>query len=161
MTEGSGRTAQPLNDAERDITGKALQATLTELVGLHLVAKQAHWTVVGRSFRSVHQQLDELVTNARNFADDVAERMATIGVAPDGRASTVAAGAAVTEVGADWQSDHQVVESVTTTLSGLIARLRARIDETDKTDPITQDLLIDIAASLEKAHWMWRAQLAE
>ena len=47
-------------DAQRT-AGEALQATLVDLVDLSLVAKQAHWNVVGRNFRSVHLQLDEVV----------------------------------------------------------------------------------------------------
>lgn len=161
MTSTSGPTSPVLNDAQRDITGKALQATLSELIGLHLAAKQAHWTVVGPFFRSVHTQLDELVTSARGFADQVAERASAIGVAPDGRASTVAADAGIAEPNAEWRSDRTVIDSVVSMLADIIGRLRARIDETDKTDSVTQDLLISIAAELEKAHWMWQARTAE
>lgn len=150
-----------LGNAERDITCKALQSTLLDMVGLHLVAKQAHWNVVGRFFRSVHLQLDELVAEARQFADDVAERAAALGVPPDGRAATVAAGSGVSEFSAGWRSDREVVAAIIETLDTLIHRLRARIDETDKTDLVTQDLFLKIASELEEAHWMWQAQLQD
>jgi starvation-inducible DNA-binding protein len=152
--------ASPLNDQDRDITGKVLQATLLDLIDLHLVAKQAHWNVVGRLFHDVHLHLDELVSTARGFADDVAERAAAIGISPDGRAATVAEGSGVPKFDSDWRSDRGVVEAIVTTLAELIRRLRARIDETDKTDLVTQDLLIGVSRELEKAHWMWQAQLA-
>lgn len=151
----------PLGDAERDITGKALQSTLVDLVDLHLAAKQAHWNVVGRNFREVHLHLDELVTNARDFADNVAERAATIGISPDARATTVAEGSGIPKLEAGWRNDRQVIEVVVEALGKLIRRLRARIDETDKTDLVTQDLLISIASKLEETHWMWQAKLAE
>lgn len=147
-----------LSNGERDITGRVLQSTLLDLVDLHLVAKQAHWTVVGPSFRNVHLQLDELVDVARNFADDVAERAAALGVAPDGRASEVAEGSGVPEYKAGWRRDHDVVAAMVTMLDTVIHRMRPRIDETDKTDLVTQDLLISITAKLEEAHWMWQAQ---
>ncbi|MER7076531.1 starvation-inducible DNA-binding protein [Saccharopolyspora kobensis] len=150
----------PLNDQDQDITGKLLQATLLDLIDLHLVAKQAHWNVVGRFFRDVHLHLDELVTTARGFADDVAERAAAIGVSPDGRAATVASGSGLPKFESDWRSDKAVIEAMVQSLGELIRRLRARIDESDKTDLVTQDLLIAIAAELEKAHWMWQSQLA-
>ena len=150
----------PLSASERDITGGALQETLVDLIDLHLVAKQAHWNVVGRFFRDVHLQLDELVTAARGYADDVAERAVTIGVSPDGRASTVAKGSDVPAFDPDWHTDQQVVEAIVAALGKVVAGLRKRIDETDKTDLVTQDLLIAIAADLEKSHWMWQAQLA-
>jgi starvation-inducible DNA-binding protein len=149
-----------LGNSERDITCKALQSTLLDLVDLHLVAKQAHWNVVGRFFRSVHLQLDELVNAARGFADDVAERTAALGMPPDGRAVTVAEGSGMPKFSAGWKSDHEVVESIAASLDKLIHRLRARIDETDKTDLVTQDLFLSIASKLEEAHWMWQAQLA-
>jgi starvation-inducible DNA-binding protein len=149
-----------LGNSERDITCKALQSTLLDLVDLHLVAKQAHWNVMGRFFRSVHLQLDELVTEARQFADDVAERTAALGVPPDGRAVTVAEGSGVPAFDAGWRSDREVVEAISKALDILIRRLRFRIDETDKTDLVTQDLFLKIAAELEEAHWMWQAQLA-
>lgn len=151
----------PLSQEARDITGRALQGTLVDLVDLHLVAKQEHWNVIGRFFRSVHLQLDELVTSARGFADDVAERAATIGVPPDARASTVSQDTHIADPGAGWRSSQEVIEQVVAALGKVIARIRARIDETDKTDLVSQDLLISIAQSLEKTHWMWEAQLAD
>ncbi|PRW63374.1 Dps family protein [Actinopolyspora mortivallis] len=159
MAEKSPITS-PLGDAERDITAKSLQSTLVDLVDLHLVAKQAHWNVVGGDFRSVHLQLDELVNSARQFADSVAERAAALGVPPDARASTVAESSGVPDFDSGWRQDTEVIRAIVETLSRLIRRLRARIDETDKTDLVTQDLLISIAAKLEEAHWMWQAKLA-
>ena len=78
-----------LGQAERDTTAAALQASLVDLVDLSLVAKQAHWNLVGRQFHDVHLHLDELVATARDYSDKVAERMSAIGVPPDGRARTV------------------------------------------------------------------------
>ncbi|GAA4863329.1 MULTISPECIES: Dps family protein [Saccharopolyspora] len=149
-----------LNDSDRDITGKTLQGTLVDLIDLHLVAKQAHWNVVGKFFRDVHLQLDELVSTARGFADDVAERCAAIGVSPDGTAAKVAESSNVPKFELGWRSDRDVIEAVVNSLAAVIHPLRIRIGETDKTDLVTQDLLIGIAQELEKSHWMWQAQLA-
>ncbi|MDR7301755.1 Dps family protein [Haloactinomyces albus] len=160
MTEKAPITS-PLGNSERDITGKALQGTLVDMVDLHLTAKQAHWNVVGTHFREVHLHLDELVDSAREFADNVAERAATIGISPDARASTVAEGSGVPNMDAGWQQDRNVIETVVENLATLIRRLRARIDETDKTDLVTQDLLLSISAKLEETHWMWQAKLAD
>jgi starvation-inducible DNA-binding protein len=150
-----------LADQDREITCKALEATLLDLIDLHLVAKQAHWNVVGRLFHDVHLHLDELVDTARGFADDVAERCVALGVPPDGRAQTVAQGSAVPRFEAGWRDDRAVVEAMTTDLSEIVRRVRERIDETDKTDLVTQDLFNTISRELEKSHWMWQAQLAE
>jgi len=149
----------PLGEGEKAATGAALQASLVELIDLSLTAKQAHWNVIGTHFRSVHLQLDELVSIAREHADDVAERAAALGVSPNGKARTVVEHSGVREFPDGWRADTDVVADITAVLGDLIQRLRTRIDETDKTDLVTQDLLITITQRLEKAHWMWQAQL--
>jgi len=150
----------PLADDDRDAVGTVLQATLVDLVDLSLIGKQAHWNVIGKNFRSVHLQLDELVVLARNAADQVAERAAALGVTPNGTAKTVAASSGVPEIETGWLKEEQVVTAITSALGKLIARMRTRIDETDKPDLVTQDLLIGITQELEQAHWMWQAQAA-
>ena len=150
----------PLPEADRTSTGAVLQATLVDLIDLSLIAKQAHWNVVGQNFRSAHLQLDELVTAARQFVDDVAERANAIGVSPNGKTRTVLESSGIPEYPDNWQSVESTVASIVAILGALIERLRKRIDETDKSDLVTQDLLIGIAAELEKQHWMWQAQTA-
>ncbi|WP_216213535.1 Dps family protein [Amycolatopsis aidingensis] len=150
----------PLAESDKEVTGNALQATLVDLIDLSLTAKQAHWNVVGKNFRSVHLQLDELVNTARTYTDEVAERANAIGVSPNGKTRTVLESSGLPEYPDNWQSDAATVDAIVGTLAELIQRLRARIDETDKSDLVTQDLLIEIAAKLEEAHWMWQAQQA-
>lgn len=150
----------PLGDSERDATGAVLQATLVDLIDLSLIAKQAHWNVVGQNFRSAHLQLDELVTAARQYVDDVAERANAIGISPNGKAKTVVESSGMPNYPDSWQSVEATVAAIIDILGEVIKRLRKRIDETDKTDLVTQDLLIAIAAELEKQHWMWQAQTA-
>lgn len=150
----------PLGDAEREATGAVLQATLVDLVDLSLIAKQAHWNVVGSNFRSAHLQLDELVSAARQYVDEVAERANAIGISPNGKAKTVVESSGIPAYPDNWQSVEKTVAAIVAVLGEVIKRLRKRIDETDKTDLVTQDLLIEIAAELEKQHWMWQAQTA-
>lgn len=150
----------PLGDAERESTGAVLQATLVDLIDLSLIGKQAHWNVVGPNFRSAHLQLDELVTAARQYVDEVAERANAIGVSPNGKTKTVLESSGLPEYPDNWQPVEKTVATIVSTLGELIKRLRKRIDETDKADLVTQDLLIQIAAELEKQHWMWQAQKA-
>ncbi len=150
----------PLSEADKEITGNALQATLVDLVDLSLIAKQAHWNVVGSNFRSAHLQLDELVATARQYVDEVAERANAIGISPNGKAKTVVESSGVPEYPDNWQSVEATVAAIVDILAALIERLRQRIDETDKSDLVTQDLLIEITRALEEAHWMWQAQQA-
>lgn len=149
-----------LTDSDKEVTGKALQATLVDLIDLALIGKQAHWNVVGKNFRSAHLQLDELVTTARNYVDEIAERASAIGVSPNGKAKTVVENSSVREYPDDWQTVEATIDAIVGILAAIIQRIRKRIDETDKSDLVTQDLLIEVARELEKEHWMWQARQA-
>jgi starvation-inducible DNA-binding protein len=155
-----GPIPSTLSDEARATTATALQDTLVDLVDLSLVAKQAHWNLVGRQFHDVHLHLDELVDTARKYTDDVAERMAAIGVPPDGRAPTVAEKSAVPAFDAGWVSDRDVIAKIFEAFDVVVRGLRPRLDDTEKSDLVTQDLLIEIVGRLEEARWMWQAQNA-
>jgi len=140
-------------------TAELLQATLAELIDLSIQGKQAHWTVTGPLFRPLHEQLDAIVDDARTWYDDVAERMAALGVAPDGRTATVVASSPLEALPAGWQKDADVVERFTSRLTAIAGRLRERIAAVgDDEDLLSQDLLIGIGRDLEKHAWMLRVQ---
>lgn len=145
-------------DSARQVTGDALQSTLVDLLGLSLIGKQAHWNIVGERFRSIHLQLDEVVATARSYADTVAERAAALGVPPDGRPETIASAFTLPGPKAGWIPVSEVVEVFVESLEAAVQRLRERIDATEKPDPVTQDLLIEITADLEKQRWMFAAE---
>lgn len=135
-----------------------LQATLVELIDLSIQGKQAHWTVVGPLFKPLHEHLDELVDEARGWYDEVAERLAAIEVAPDGRTATIAASSPLEALPEGWETDRDVVKRFTERLNDIAGRLRERIDALGEVDPVSQDLLIGIAHGVEKHAWMLRVQ---
>ncbi|MEY9996155.1 starvation-inducible DNA-binding protein [Streptomyces sp. V4I8] len=147
-----------LPEPARRVAGEALQSTLVDLLGLSLIGKQAHWNIVGPRFRSIHLQLDDVVSVARSFADTVAERSAALGLPPDGRPETIAAAYTLPGPKEGWVRDTEVVQLVVDTLGAAIERLRERIGATAEPDPVTQDLLISITSELEKQRWMFDAE---
>ncbi|MFF2403016.1 Dps family protein [Streptomyces goshikiensis] len=149
-----------LPEADLKVVGEALQGALVDLVDLGLVAKQVHWNVVGPRFRSVHLQLDEVVTSARTHSDVVAERASALGITPDGRAATVASSSTISGVPEGWVKDVDAVRILVDGLSAVITRMRERIQATADPDPVTQDILIAVTGDLEKHHWMFSAESA-
>lgn len=150
----------PLSDADLKTVAEALQGALVDLVDLALAAKQIHWNVVGPRFRTVHLQLDEVVDTARVHSDTVAERAAALGVSPDGRAATVAAGSGIGPFPAGWVKDSDAVAALVDALGAVITRMRERVRATAEADPVSQDIFIKITADLEKHHWMFQAENA-
>jgi starvation-inducible DNA-binding protein len=148
----------PLTEPARKTVGDTLQGALVDLIDLSLIAKQVHWNVIGPRFRSIHLQLDEVVSTARTASDTVAERASAIGVSPDGRAGTVSSSSGVDTVTDGWVKDRDVVDIMVAALHAVITRMRERIQDTEEPDPVTQDIFIGITADLEKYHWMFQAE---
>ena len=150
----------PLGHHQHEAVGRELQATLVELIDLSLIGKQLHWSVSGPRFRSLHEQLDELVESWRNLADTVAERAVTIGFWPDGRASTVTDESESDRFERGPVQDHEVVVRLTHRVAEAAERARTRMDRVDDLDAASQDVLTEVVRALEQHQWMLRAQLA-
>ncbi len=149
-----------LNDADRDATVAALQTNLVDLIDLALQGKQAHWNLAGPHFRSVHLELDEIIDTARLGSDEVAERMATLGSAPDGRIEALESGTRLDSYPAGFQTVEATVTAFADRMATTIEGLRDSIAKLDDLDPISQDMLIAISAQFEKQLWMMQAQEA-
>ena len=145
------------SDKTEEVT-HLLQGSLVTLIDLALVLKQVHWNVVGPNFRSVHLQLDEIIETTRAASDEVAERIVTIGEAPDGRAATVSENSILEAFHNDFQRVPEMVSAVANRMMSAVKQLRAAIAELGDLDPISEDLLIGVSAQLEKHLWMVQAQ---
>jgi starvation-inducible DNA-binding protein len=140
------------------ILGANLQRVLVDLVALHLYGKQAHWNIVGKNFRDLHLQLDEIVDLAREHSDTIAERMRALDVVPDAGPKTVAAQSSLSDFGADEVDTTEAVDKITLMLREATATVRAVHDDVDNEDPTTADLLHSIIHDLEKQAWMISAE---
>jgi starvation-inducible DNA-binding protein len=136
-----------------------LQATLAELIDLALISKQAHWNVVGPNFRSIHLQLDEIVDVARLSSDRVAERIATLGAAAEGRPAAVASASKLPEFPAGQVHVEETVKRIDEVIDTMTERMKERMLRMGESDPVSQDALIEASDQLEKQAWMLRAQL--
>ncbi len=61
---------------------------------------------------------------------------------------------------AGWVTDRDVIRQVFESVDLVVRGVRPRIEETEKADLVSQDLLIALTADLEEARWMWQAQNA-
>lgn len=138
-----------------------LQLRLHSLNDLHLTLKHAHWNVLGPKFIGVHEMLDPQVEAVRAMVDVIAERMATMGVAPNGCPGALVAARTWEDypIGQAQAAEHLAALDVV--YSGVIEDHRKLIDEAEDIDLITQDMLIAQVAELEKFQWFIRAHLED
>jgi starvation-inducible DNA-binding protein len=147
-----------LSGKKNDDCGAALQECLTTLIDLALQLKQAHWNLVGDRFLTFHVQLDKIIDTVRGGSDEVAERIATLSLAADGRAATIESDSKLETFP---EGRHQVNKSVTLVADRIAATcqcLRDSIKKVGDIDPISEDLLIGLCRALEKHLWMVQAQ---
>jgi len=136
-----------------------LQDRLNALNDLHLTLKHIHWNVVGPHFIAVHTMLDPQVDAVRLMADDVAERIATLGGSPSGTPGALVAARSWDDysIGRADALDH--LGALDLVYSGVIEEYREAIQATEEPDPVTQDMLIGHAEDLEQFQWFVRAHL--
>ncbi len=136
-----------------------LQDRLNAYNDLHLTLKHIHWNVVGPNFISVHQMLDLQVDAVRGFADEVAERIATLGGSPKGTPGTIVSERSWEDYSLGRATANEHLGALDVVYAGVISSVREAIEAVGKFDPITEDLLIGQSADLERYHWFVRAHL--
>ena len=152
-------TTPGLSTEQSTRTIDLLQYRLAAYNDLHLTLKHVHWNVVGPNFIAVHEMIDPQVELVRGYADEVAERIATMGGSPGGTTGDIAKLR-------DWDDYALRRDTVQAHLGaldlvyrGVVTSNREAITETEELDPITQDMLIAQTAELEKFQWFVRAHL--
>jgi len=140
------------------LVADALQRSLTNLIAVGLLVKQAGWTVTGSSSLCIRVLLNELADIARVATDNVAERTVTLGATPDGRPETLVRSQTMTTVPLGPIAVADAIHAIGTALALTIDQLHVGIEMTADADPITRDLLVITAADLEKYAWMLRVQ---
>lgn len=138
---------------------QGLQQTLTELQQLQLQLKQAHWNVSGILFYSLHLMLQEHYEGVAKYADRVAERLQSIGVSSDGRATTIIRTSKIPEAPGGFFDDAQVLLSFSRHYKTVSDEIGRGIKATEQSDPTTSNLLQEVQDIIDKYQWQMRAHL--
>jgi starvation-inducible DNA-binding protein len=147
------------DQAERVI--ELLQSRLHAMNDLHLTLKHVHWNVVGPHFIAVHEMIDPQVDAVRGFADDLAERIATLGGSPKGTPGALVAEREWDDYSLGRATTQEHLGALDIVYRGVVTTNRAGIQELDDLDLVTQDMLIGQTEQLELFHWFVRAHLED
>jgi starvation-inducible DNA-binding protein len=137
----------------------ALQDRLFAYTDLHLVLKHVHWNVVGPNFIGVHEMLDPQVDAVRDFADVLAERIATMGGTPIGTPGALVAARSWDDYELTRDTAQAHLGALDLVYTGVIEDNRSAIDDVGEIDAVSEDLLISQTGDLEQFHWFIRAHL--
>ncbi|ALU39281.1 DNA starvation/stationary phase protection protein [Kocuria flava] len=138
---------------------RTLQTRLHALNDLQLTLKHAHWNVVGPNFIAVHEMLDPQIELVRGFVDELAERMATMGVAPSGLPGDLVAVRTWDDYSVGRATSVEHLAALDVVYNGVVADHREAIGKVGELDPVTEDILIGQVRELELFQWFMRAHL--
>lgn len=158
MTEGSF-TVPGLSLEGGHKVGVALQDRLHALNDLQLTLKHAHWNVVGRDFIGVHEMLDPQIEVVRAAVDTTAERMATLGIPPNGTPGAIVRDRSWDDYSLGRASCEEHLAALDLVYDGVISDHRKVMEMAGDIDPVTEDMLIGQIAALEQFQWFLRAHL--
>src|SRR3954471_6899671 len=145
-------------DAAADVIA-VLQRRLDALNDLALTLKHVHWNVVGPHFIAVHEMIDPQVDAVRLMVDAIAERIATLGVAPVGTPGALVENRTWDDYSVGRAGAIEHLGALDEVYQSVIADHRAAAEEVEEADIVTNDLLIDHLHELELFHWFVRAHL--
>src|SRR5690349_20428853 len=142
-------TVPGMTQKESGEVADLLQKALSRYNDLHLTLKHVHWNVVGPNFIGVHEMIDPQVELVRGYADEVAERIATLGGSPKGTPGSIIKDRTWDDysVGRDNVQAH--LAAVDLVYTGIIEDTRKSIQRLDDIDLVSQDMLIGHSAELE------------
>lgn len=152
-------TIPGLTDDEGRKVAEILQDRLNALNDLQLTLKHVHWNVVGPHFIAVHEMIDPHVDEVREMVDETAERIATLGLSPDGTPSGIVDGRSWDNYSLGRATTNEHLGALDLVYQGVITDHRKAQEAVADIDPITEDMVIGQAKALELFHWFVRAHL--
>jgi starvation-inducible DNA-binding protein len=152
-------TIPGLSNEQGSEVAELLQKALSRYNDLHLTLKHVHWNVVGPNFIGVHEMIDPQVELVRGYADEAAERIATLGKSPLGTPGAIINDRTWDDYSVERDTVQAHLAALDLVYTGVIEDTRKSIDRLEDLDLVSQDMLIEHAAELEKFQWFVRAHL--
>ncbi len=137
-----------------------LHDRLHDILALASHAKQAHWTVTGRNFLSLHEFFDSVFESLTGFADELAERIAAIGGQVKATVKHVAKGSQLPDYPVDITKSDQHIEAFSKALFQLKMLVRGNVRTVaELEDDGSADLLTSMSRKIDELCWMVGAQI--
>lgn len=138
--------------------GRELAACLADTYVLTLKTHGYHWNVEGPHFPSLHQLLEEQYQELFLAADEVAERLRSLGEFAPGSFEQMRQLSRIVEAGDPPFSEGQIIQDLTNDHQAMATALRKAIAVCEEHDDMgTADLFTNRLKAHEKAAWMLRS----
>lgn len=137
-----------------------LQQHLSNALDLQAQSKQAHWTVRGPEFYSLHLLFDKINSDVIGYVDRIAERIGQLGGYVDGSPKRVASDSQISPYPLNIVNSLDHVSALASSLASFGAYIRKGIKKADDLgDDVTADILTQIGGGVDSWLWMVEAHL--
>jgi len=150
------------NDVETGVrdtapVAKALADVLADTYRLTFKSHAYHWNVEGPLFYSIHNLTEEQYENMFAAADELAERIRSLGEMAPHALSAITTMSVIEDKDA-LPSAGEMCEDLAADHARIAKRMHALIELAgEHKDPVTEDLATERSAFHEQAAWMLRA----
>ncbi len=153
-------TKNGLSYETRDVVAECLEGLLINTLDIAGQVKVAHWNVKGPFFHTLHEDFGKLAAELEGYADQLAERGVQLGAVYHVTPRVVGADSEIPEFPKTAFEAPGVVTAVLNRVVRLTGMVHAEIEAVEeKGDCVTENLLIDINAGLDKWVWMLEKQV--
>jgi starvation-inducible DNA-binding protein len=137
-----------------------LNELMATTIDLYTQVKQAHWNIKGPQFVSRHELFDDLADHLRGHADELAERVSTLGGYATGTARQVAANSILPEYDSSAVDGRAHIRCLVERYGTFAERIRHDINAvTEIGDPASEDMLIALLRETEKDLWFLESHI--
>jgi starvation-inducible DNA-binding protein len=151
-------TLNDLSPSTRERMIELLNARLADAIDLRTQLKVAHWNVKGPGFIALHKLFDEIVEDADEYVDLLAERAVQLGGIADGTLRQAAERTSLDEYAVTGGGDGAAhVHAVADALAAFGRTAREGIDLAGEAkDQDTADIFTEISRGTDK--WLWMVE---
>jgi len=157
----SGRRGAAAHATENGHVADLLNVLLADEFVLYVKTLNYHWNVRGMQFHSLHAFLEEHYGALLQIADDVAERIRTVGGTPMGSMAEFLKATGLQEHRGESPDPKTMLSKLAADHAAILDRLREDVGRLEEKhdDPGTCNFLTDLLEKQEKLAWMVRTHL--
>ncbi|MCA9652845.1 MAG: DNA starvation/stationary phase protection protein Dps [Myxococcales bacterium] len=146
-----------LPESTRQAVVERLNLHLANTLDLRSQVKQAHWTLKGPQFFARHQLFDHVAEHLEAQADELAERISTLGGYPRGTTHLVAATSIITRFDTGNVVGSRLIKDLIDRFALHAKVIREMLEPVDRDDPASADMLTSQLRAVELDLWFFES----
>lgn len=160
--ERSHETRNDTSSNAKEVSIALLNARLADAINNALLTKQAHWSLKGRQFISVHEMLDGFRGQVDEWTDLMAERVVQLGGTALGTTQVVGTATTLPAYPTDIYRVEDHMKALAERYGRVANAVRKAIAESEEAgDAGATDIYTEVSRGLDKQLWFIEAHLQE